>query len=106
MHLEALTFLLHYCLLDTAQQNGFSVNQPTSSSLQTGVPGAKPVQIINNLVHVFMPNPLASDMVNVKDKASINEKLANARKMALNHLPRIIASLSALWEAVLASEDM
>ena len=58
-HLEALTFLLHYCLLDTSQQIVFSFNQP-SSAIQTGVPGANPGQIFNNLIHVFMPTPLAA----------------------------------------------
>lgn len=58
-HLEALTFLLHYCLLDTSQQIGFSFNQPLSGTIQTGIPGANPGQIFNNLIHVFMPSPLS-----------------------------------------------
>ena len=60
MQLEALTFLLHFCLLDTSQQISFSVNQPLSNSFQNGISGAKPVQIFNNLMHVFMPTPLAT----------------------------------------------
>lgn len=58
-HLEALTYLLHYCLLDTSQQIGFSFNQPLSGTIQTGIPGANPGQIFNNLIHVFMPSPLS-----------------------------------------------
>ena len=58
-HLEALTFLLHYCLLDTSQQIGFSFNHSLSGAIQTGVPGVKPGQIFNNLLHVFMPSPLS-----------------------------------------------
>lgn len=58
-HLEALTFLLHYCLLDTSQQIGFSFNHPLSGAIQTGVSGVKPGQIFNNLLHVFMPSPLS-----------------------------------------------
>lgn len=58
-HLEALTFLLHYCLLDSSQQNGFSFNQPLSGAIQTGVPSTNPGQIFNNLIHVFMPGPLS-----------------------------------------------
>lgn len=103
-HLEALTFLLHYCLLDTSQQIVFSFNQP-SSAIQTGMPGANPGQIFNNLIHVFMPNPLAAESNGTKDKNATNEKLIAARKMALSHLPRIIASLSNLWQAVLANQD-
>lgn len=56
-HLEALTFLLHYCLLDTSQQIVFSFNQ-SNSALHTGIPGANPGQIFNNLIHVFMPTPV------------------------------------------------
>lgn len=55
-HLEALTFLLHYCLLDTSQQIVLSFNQ-SNSGLHTGIPGANPGQIFNNLIHVFMPTP-------------------------------------------------
>ncbi|XP_011499422.1 PREDICTED: protein dopey-1 homolog [Ceratosolen solmsi marchali] len=103
-HLEALTFLLHYCLLDTSQQIVFSFNQP-SSAIQTGVPGANPGQIFNNLIHVFMPTPLATDINGTKDKSATNEQLLNARRTALSHLPRIIASLSTLWQAVIVTKD-
>ena len=102
-HLEALTFLLHYCLLDSSQQIVFSFSQP-SSAIQTGVPGANPGQIFNNLIHVFLPTPLATEGGS-KDKSATNEQLLNARRMALSHLPRIIASLSALWQAVLVTKD-
>ncbi|EFN67195.1 Protein dopey-1-like protein, partial [Camponotus floridanus] len=104
-HLEALTYLLHYCLLDTSQQIGFSFNQPLSGTIQTGIPGANPGQIFNNLIHVFMPSPLSPDLSTGKDKTGANELQQHARRTALSHLPRIIASLSALWQAVLATKD-
>lgn len=104
-HLEALTFLLHYCLLDTSQQIGFSFNQPLSGTIQTGIPGANPGQIFNNLIHVFMPSPLSPDLTTTKDKNGISELQQYARRTALSHLPRIIASLSTLWQAVLATKD-
>ncbi|XP_043286527.1 protein dopey-1 homolog isoform X2 [Venturia canescens] len=104
-HLEALTFLLQYCLLDTAQQIGFSFNQPFSGAIQTGIPGANPGQIFNNLIHVFTPSPLSPELSAVKDKIVISEQHLHARRTALSHLPRIIASLSALWQAVLISKD-
>ncbi|KOX80596.1 Protein dopey-1 like protein [Melipona quadrifasciata] len=95
-HLEALTFLLHYCLLDTSQQIGFSFNQPLSGTVQTGIPGANPGQIFNNLIH---------ELTSSKDKNGANELQQHARRTALSHLPRIIASLSTLWQAVLATKD-
>ncbi|KMQ93130.1 protein dopey-1-like protein [Lasius niger] len=104
-HLEALTYLLHYCLLDTSQQIGFSFNQPLSGTIQTGIPGANPGQIFNNLIHVFMPSPLSPDLSTTKDKTGATELQQHARRTALSHLPRIIASLSALWQAVLATKD-
>ncbi|CAK9831783.1 Protein dopey-1 homolog [Anthophora retusa] len=104
-HLEALTFLLHYCLLDTSQQIGFSFNQPLSGTIQTGIPGANPGQIFNNLIHVFMPSPLSPDLGAAKDKNGASELQQHARRTALSHLPRIIASLSTLWQAVLATKD-
>ncbi|XP_020283145.1 protein dopey-1 homolog isoform X2 [Pseudomyrmex gracilis] len=104
-HLEALTYLLHYCLLDTSQQVGFSFNQPLSGTIQTGIPGANPGQIFNNLIHVFMPSPLSPDLSTTKDKTGATELQQHARRTALSHLPRIIASLSALWQAVLATKD-
>ncbi|XP_076753567.1 protein DOP1 homolog isoform X2 [Xylocopa sonorina] len=104
-HLEALTYLLHYCLLDTSQQIGFSFNQPLSGTIQTGIPGANPSQIFNNLIHVFMPSPLSSDFTTTKDKNAASELQQHARRTALSHLPRIIASLSTLWQAVLATKD-
>ncbi|KOC60909.1 Protein dopey-1 like protein [Habropoda laboriosa] len=104
-HLEALTFLLHYCLLDTSQQIGFSFNQPLSGTIQTGIPGANPGQIFNNLIHVFMPSPLSPDLGTIKDKNGATELQQHARRTALSHLPRIIASLSTLWQAVLATKD-
>ncbi|XP_015109292.1 protein dopey-1 [Diachasma alloeum] len=101
-HLEALTFLLQYCLLDSSQQISFSFNPPFSGALQAGVPGANPSQIFNNLIHVFTPTPLGNES-NPKDKPS--EQHLHARRTALSHLPRIIASLAALWQAVLATKD-
>ncbi|XP_066603567.1 protein dopey-1 homolog isoform X2 [Prorops nasuta] len=104
-HLEALTLLLHYCLLDTSQQSGFCFNQPLSGAIQTGIPGANPGQIFNNLIHVFMPSPLSTDLAINKDKNVVNELQQHARRTALSHLPRIIASLSTLWQAVLVTKD-
>ncbi|XP_012276640.1 protein dopey-1 homolog isoform X2 [Orussus abietinus] len=103
--LEALTFLLHYCLLDTSQQISFSFNQPTNGTIQAGVPGANPGQIFNNLIHVFMPSPFLPELGNQKDKGTTNEQYLQARRSALSHLPRIIASLSTLWQALHVTKE-
>jgi hypothetical protein len=59
--LEALTVLCHYCLLDSTQQLSHAFSQQMlvgSGTAHMGIPGANPVQIFNNLIHVFMPTPL------------------------------------------------
>ncbi|KAK0181813.1 hypothetical protein PV327_000009 [Microctonus hyperodae] len=103
-HLEALTFLLQYCLLDNLQQISFSFNQPLNGPLHCNLPGANPTQIFTNLIHVFTPTPLSPDL-SIKDKIGMSEQHLHAKKTALSHLPRIIASLSSLWQAVLVIKD-
>ncbi|XP_063217046.1 protein dopey-1 homolog isoform X2 [Bacillus rossius redtenbacheri] len=103
--LEALTLLCHYCLLDSTQQVSHAFSQQLlagAASIQFGVPGANPGQIFNNLIHVFMPSP-QQDAGSVKDKASQAEAHLAARRLVLSNLPRIIASVAALWQAVTAS---
>lgn len=59
--LEALTVLCHYCLLDNTQQLSHAFSQQLlagSGTIHMGIPGANPGQVLNNLVHVFMPTPL------------------------------------------------
>ncbi|XP_046668094.1 protein dopey-1 homolog isoform X3 [Homalodisca vitripennis] len=80
---EALTVLCHYCLLDSATP----FNLPLGSTTST------PAQIFNNLIHVFMPSPL---LIN-KDKI---EPQVSARKAVLGNLPRVIASVAVLWQAL------
>ncbi|KAF4532766.1 hypothetical protein B566_EDAN003546 [Ephemera danica] len=53
--LEALATLLHYCLLDSAQQ---LIGQPlasTVSTIQASFPDAQPGQIFSNLMNFFVP---------------------------------------------------
>ncbi|XP_055704416.1 protein dopey-1 homolog isoform X2 [Phlebotomus papatasi] len=92
--LEAMTVLSHYCLLDNTQQMTLShvFNQaypPTNSTTHASNPG----QIFNNLVHVFLSTPVASDLSQAK-----NSQHMAARNAVLSHLPRIVASVAALWD--------
>lgn len=107
--LEALTLLCHYCLLDSAQQQSNAFSQPLLGgvgSAGVGSPGAGPGQVFSNLVHVFMPSPLQQEASGTKDKpGGLQDTLMNARLTMLSNLPRIIASISALWQAVLGSGD-
>ncbi|KAJ9601413.1 hypothetical protein L9F63_000437, partial [Diploptera punctata] len=88
--LEALTILCHYCLLDRA--------------IHMSIPGANPGQIFNNLIHVFMPTPLQQDPASKEKPGQYDTHIA-ARRTVLSNMPRIIASVSALWQAVMTGNE-
>lgn len=105
--LEALTVLCHYCLLDSTQQLSHAFSQQLltgSGAIHMGIPGANPGQIFNNLIHVFMPTPLQQDPV-PKEKLSQLDPHITARRTVLSNMPRIIASVSALWQAVMTGNE-
>lgn len=87
--LEAITVLCHYCLLDNTQQNSVPhIFNQASQLPSSSVSG----QILNSLVHVFLSNP-SSNENQIK-----NTQHMAARNAVLSHLPRIVASVAALWE--------
>lgn len=105
--MEALTVLCHYCLLDSTQQLSHAFSQQLmagSGTIHMGIPGANPGQIFNNLIHVFMPTPLQQDPAS-KDKPGQLDHHVTARRTVLSNLPRIIASISALWQAVMTGNE-
>lgn len=91
--LEALTVLCHYCLLDNTQQTSvshiFNQSYPQVNITSTT---SNHVQIFNNLVHVFLSTPVSND------NQTKNTQHMAARNAVLSHLPRIVASVAALWE--------
>ncbi|GLG96492.1 Uncharacterized protein GBIM_03458 [Gryllus bimaculatus] len=106
--LESLTLLSHYCLLDSAQQQSHAFSQPLLGgvgSAGVGAPGAGPGQVFSNLVHVFMPSPL-QETSTAKDKpGGLQDTLMTARLTMLSNLPRILASVASLWQAVLGTSE-
>ncbi|XP_067010621.2 protein dopey-1 homolog [Anabrus simplex] len=106
--LEALTVLCHYCLLDSTQQQSHAFTQQLLGGVSTihmGIPGANPGQIFNNLVHVFMPTPLQQELSGSKEKAGQVDQHVTARFTVLSNMPRIIASVAALWQAVMSGQS-
>ncbi|XP_024216432.1 protein dopey-1 homolog [Halyomorpha halys] len=87
---EAMTVLCHFCLLDSAFKN-----QPLVS-----FPGSCSSQIFNNLTNLIIPSPVVSLSAEVND-----ESLIMARKSVLGHLPRVIASSSVLWQALINRKE-
>lgn len=106
--LEALTLLCHYCLLDSAQQQSHAFSQQmlgAVTSLNVGLPGANPGQVFSNLVHVFMPVPAQQDSTYGKDKPTVVDPHISARRKVLSNMPRIFASVAALWQAIMTGQD-
>jgi hypothetical protein len=96
--LEALTLLCHYCLLDHAHVSG---------NASTGYGGAaaavsSTTSALNNLMHVFLSANSASGGAGVDASTSalkaVAPHIAAARNAVLSHLPRIVASVAALWQ--------
>lgn len=93
--LEALTVLVHYCLLDNTQQMTLShvFNQAFPASSSTGilsVPSSN--QLLNNLVHVFLSTSFSSEP---QTRSAMHMAARNA---VLSHLPRIVSSVAALYD--------
>lgn len=87
---EAMTVLCHFCLLDSAFKN-----QPLVS-----FPGSCSSQIFNNLTNLIIPSPVVTLSTEIND-----ESLVMARKSVLGHLPRVIASSSVLWQALINRKE-
>lgn len=97
---EALTVLVHYCLLDSTQQMTLShvFNQAGGPNSAAAVSSVSTNQLLNNLVHVFLSTPLLQlgDQQD-KSRSAVAMHMA-ARNAMLSHLPRIVASVAALWD--------
>ncbi|XP_073990011.1 protein DOP1 homolog isoform X1 [Rhodnius prolixus] len=89
--IEALTVLCHFCLLDTS--TAFNQSQLTSG-------GASSSQIFSNLTHLFMSSPPQTEQSKERNDAQIS-----ARKSVLGHLPRVIASVAVLWQALIKRKE-
>ena len=101
--LEALTVICHFCLLDNNQQVSLShlfnpIN--TSNSTQASYSG----QIYNNILNFFLsssPLPIVGETYN---KHQLQQNAM--RTCVLSHLPRIISSMTILWETDIGQERL
>ncbi|KAL3189339.1 hypothetical protein MRX96_002656 [Rhipicephalus microplus] len=78
---EGLTLLCHYCLLDSAA----------------------PAAIIYNLIHVFSNTDPHKDM-HARESGSSLDPILSTRRTLLSNLPRLLAALVSVWEAVSREE--
>uniref|UniRef100_T1J3V3 Uncharacterized protein n=1 Tax=Strigamia maritima TaxID=126957 RepID=T1J3V3_STRMM len=112
--LDGLTTLCHYCLLDTPLQVSLMM-QPTASTTfhHPMLHGPNAGQIINNLINVFTPvvQKVVKWVIRAAD-SGLNRELSPpidpllaVRRSVLSHLPRIVSSLSIMWQAVCLPEN-
>lgn len=107
---EALTVLVHYCLLDSTQQmtlshvfnQAFQSGSGPNSAAAAALSSVSTNQLLNNLVHVFLSTPLMQGPSGAggeqdKSRSALAMHMA-ARNAMLSHLPRIVASVAALWD--------
>ncbi|CAN7989377.1 unnamed protein product [Ixodes hexagonus] len=97
---EGLTLLCHYCLLDGVAAPAVNpVTQQPPPAPPTLTPSANVSQIIYNLIHVFSNTDPQKDLNNRESGGSLDPILSTRRSL-LSNLPRILAALVTVWEAV------
>ncbi|XP_013774408.1 protein dopey-1-like isoform X2 [Limulus polyphemus] len=103
---ESLTTLTHYCLLDTPAPISTPVNQPLLPPMpsQPYAPGINASQIISNLLHVFSTSDSQKDQSATREPGSALDPILTTRRALLSNMPRILAALTLVWQAVTESE--
>ncbi|XP_042147641.1 protein dopey-1 isoform X6 [Ixodes scapularis] len=97
---EGLTLLCHYCLLDGVAAPAVNpVTQQPPPAPPALTPSANVSQIIYNLIHVFSNTDPQKDLNNRESGGSLDPILSTRRSL-LSNLPRILAALVTVWEAV------
>lgn len=94
-NIDAIILFCHYCLIDNRQLISKLFNQ---APVQNTVHSSNSSGLLNNLVSsLLFPFSLnSSSNIAEVDKASSQ---INVRKVLLNHLPKIIACLSNVWQS-------
>lgn len=87
-------------MLENSQQSVLSQTHNTSATIPFAL--SNPGHLINNLLNVFLSNPLLNEESNIKSQS--NENYQESKRAVLSHLPRIVTSVALLWQHV-AMED-
>ncbi|XP_065293600.1 protein DOP1A isoform X1 [Dermacentor albipictus] len=102
---EGLTLLCHYCLLDSAAPAAVTpVTQQPPPAPQALASSANVSQIIYNLIHVFSNTDPRKDLHSRESGGSLDPILSTRRSL-LSNLPRLLAALVSVWEAVSREKD-
>lgn len=101
---EGLTLLCHYCLLDSVAPPAVTpVTQQPPPAPQVLASSANVSQIIYNLIHVFSNTDPHKDM-HSRDSGGSLDPILSTRRSLLSNLPRLLAALVSVWEAVSQEE--
>lgn len=101
---EGLTLLCHYCLLDSAAPPAVTpVTQQPPPAPPVLASSANVSQIIYNLIHVFSNTDPRKDM-HSRDSGNSLDPILSTRRSLLSNLPRLLAALVSVWEAVSQEE--
>ncbi|XP_077487312.1 LOW QUALITY PROTEIN: protein DOP1A [Amblyomma americanum] len=97
---EGLTLLCHYCLLPSAAPAAVTtVTQQPPPAPQVLASSANVSQIIYNLIHVFSNTDPHKDL-HARDSGGSLDPILSTRRTLLSNLPRLLAALVSVWEAV------
>lgn len=101
---EGLTLLCHYCLLDSAAPAAVTpVTQQPPPAPQALATSANVSQIIYNLIHVFSNTDPHKDM-HARESGGSLDPILSTRRTLLSNLPRLLAALVSVWDAVSREE--
>lgn len=101
---EGLTLLCHYCLLDSAAPAAVTpVTQQPPPAPQALATSANVSQIIYNLIHVFSNTDPHKDL-HARESGGSLDPILSTRRTLLSNLPRLLAALVSVWEAVSREE--
>ncbi|XP_059082535.1 protein dopey-1-like isoform X2 [Tigriopus californicus] len=104
--LEALTMIYHHCLLDSSSQISTTFTSAGASSStnsnNTGIAqGNQSVEILSNLLHVFLSTTDTKSLASKSlTDSSSTDTLMIARKVLLSTLPRLVNTVGILWNAI------
>ncbi|XP_023228488.1 protein dopey-1-like [Centruroides sculpturatus] len=105
--IEGLTTLCHYCLLDSPAPVSTPISPPPlpPTPSQPYAPGANASQIISNLLHVFSTSNGQKYITAYQEHGNSKEIILTTRRVLLSNMPRILASISSVWQSLMIMEQ-
>lgn len=99
-NIDAIILFCHYCLIDNRQLISKLFTQTPS---QNTVQSSNSSSLLNNLVSSLLFPFSLNNSSNLTENDKATSQI-NARKILLNHLPKIISCLSHVWDSSLESK--